>query len=72
MAELTTKQRKKLPKDEFALPEQRKYPIDTPARAANAKARAAQMVAAGHLSVSAQHMIDAAANKVLNRNKKKK
>jgi len=42
MAKLTTKARKALPKSEFALPSERKYPVDTKARAANAKARAQQ------------------------------
>lgn len=42
MAKLTGKQRKKLPKNSFALPGKRKYPVDTKARARNALARAAQ------------------------------
>lgn len=42
MAKLTGKQRRKLPKSKFALPGQRKYPVDTKARARNALARAAQ------------------------------
>jgi hypothetical protein len=37
----------------------RKYPVDTPARAANAKARASQQVAKGDLSSSAAGKIDA-------------
>lgn len=44
MAKLTTKKRKKLPANEFALPKKRKYPIENKAHAKNAKARAAQMV----------------------------
>lgn len=42
MAKLTSKQRRKLPKTAFALKGQRRYPIDTKARARNALARAAQ------------------------------
>ncbi len=40
--ELSTKQRKKLSKKEFALPGQRKYPIPDKAHARNALARVAQ------------------------------
>lgn len=67
MAKLSTKQRKKLPDSEFAGPD-RSYPVDTKARAANAKARAAQQVAAGNLSKSQEAKIDAKANKVLHPN----
>lgn len=42
MATMTAKRRKSLPRSAFALPSKRKYPIDTPARARNALARAAQ------------------------------
>lgn len=38
MAKLTTSKRKKLPTHEFALPVERKYPINDKAHAANAKA----------------------------------
>ncbi len=40
--DLTTKQRKKLSKKEFALPGKRKYPIPDKAHARNALARVAQ------------------------------
>lgn len=36
MARLTAKQRAQIPSNKFALPDQRKYPIDTPGRAADA------------------------------------
>lgn len=65
MAKLSTKSRDKLPKSEFALPESRKYPVDTKARAANAKARATQMVNKGKLSESSKAKIDAKANRIL-------
>ena len=71
MAKLTTKQRKKLPSSKFALPAERKYPVDTKARAANAKARATQMVDKGELSKAKKEKIDAAANKVLKKDKAK-
>ena len=65
MAELTTKARKKLPKAKFALPAQRKYPINDRVHAANAKARAQQQYDAGKISASTLHRIDAAADRVL-------
>lgn len=64
MTALTTKKRNKLPDEEFAGAD-RSYPVDTPERAANAKARATQMNNAGKLSDSAKAKIDAKANKVL-------
>lgn len=70
MAKLTTAARNKLPKKEFALPGERKYPIENKAHAKNAKARASQMVKKGKLSESAKEKIDAKANKVLKRGKK--
>lgn len=69
MAKLDAASRKKLPKSEFALPESRKYPVDTKARAANAKARASEMANQGKLSVSAKSKIDEKANKVLGKTK---
>ena len=65
MATLTAKKRNALPASKFALPAERKYPVDTPARAANAKARATQQVAKGNLAPSTAKKIDAKANKVL-------
>lgn len=70
MAKLTTKARKKLPKSDFAGPD-KTYPVNDRAHAANAKARASQMVDKGNLSKSAEKKIDAKANKVLGKNKKK-
>lgn len=39
MVKLTAKQRKRLPKSSFAIKRERKYPIDSKARARNALAR---------------------------------
>ncbi len=64
MAKLTTKARKALPSSDFAGPG-RSYPVNNAAHAANAKARASQMVKAGKLSSSAKAKIDAKANRVL-------
>jgi hypothetical protein len=67
MSKLNAEKRNALPKSEFALPASRKYPVDTKSRAANAKARASQMVNKGKLSESEKEKIDAKANKVLGR-----
>ncbi len=72
MAKLTTAKRKKIPKKEFGLPSEKKYPMPDRAHAANAKARASQMVKKGKLSVSDEKKIDAKANKILKKKKAKK
>lgn len=72
MAKLTTKKRKKIPKKEFGLPGSRKYPMPDKSHAANAKARASQMAKKGKLSASGKAKIDAKANKVLGKKRKKK
>ena len=64
MAKLSAEARKKLPGGEFAGPD-RSYPVDTKARAANAKARSTQAVNAGRMSGSTKSKIDAKANRVL-------
>jgi len=71
MSTLTTKKRKKLKSSTFGLPSERKYPMPDKSHAANAKARATQQVAKGNLSESEKEKIDAKANKVLKRSKKK-
>lgn len=65
MAKLTEADRKKIPKSKFGLPGSKKYPMEDKAHAANAKARATQMVKKGKLSESSKATIDAKANKVL-------
>jgi hypothetical protein len=71
MSKITSKARNALPEAKFALPEERKYPVDTKARAANAKARASQQVKKGNLSEGAKAKIDAKANKILDKGKSK-
>jgi hypothetical protein len=71
MAVLKATQRNKLKSSQFALPEERKYPVNDRAHAANAKARAAQMVKKGKLSEAQKAKIDAKANKVLGKKGKK-
>lgn len=69
MSKLTTKKRNKLSKSEFALPGQRKYPINDRSHAANAKARSSQMEKKGKISESTKEEIDTKANKVLKKKK---
>ncbi len=65
MAELKASTRKALPSSEFGMPGSRKYPMPDKSHAANAKARATQMVAKGKLSSGAAARIRAKANAVL-------
>lgn len=65
MTKLTTKARAKLPKSSFALPNERKYPVEDRAHAQNAKARAQQQYDKGNISKSTLRKIDAKANKKL-------
>ena len=65
MAKLMAATRKALPSSEFALPAQRKYPVNDRTHAANAKARATQMVSKGKLSSGAAAKIRAKANRML-------
>jgi hypothetical protein len=71
MSKLDTKERKKLPKSEFGLPGKRAYPMEDKSHARNAKARASEMENKGKLSPSAKAKIDAKADKVLGKSKKK-
>jgi len=71
MAKLTTKKRNSLPKSDFALPGERKYPVQDRSHAANAKARAQQQYDKGNISKKTLSKIDSKANKVLKSTKKK-
>jgi hypothetical protein len=64
MGKLTTTARKKIPTAKFAGPD-RSYPVQDRAHAANAKARATQMVKKGKLSPSTAAAIKGKANRVL-------
>lgn len=63
MAKLTARTRNALPISAFA-GAQRSYPVDTKARAADAKGRATQAVNSGRMSASTASRIKARANKV--------
>ncbi len=69
MTKLTEKARKSIPKKEFGLPGERKYPMENRTHAGNAKARASQMEKEGKLSPSSKAKIDAKANKILKKKK---
>lgn len=69
MAKLTAKKRNSLKKETFGMPGERKYPMPDKSHAANAKARATQMVKKGKLSESAKEKIDSKANKILGKKK---
>lgn len=72
MTKLTTKKRNSLPKSEFALPKERKYPIEDKNHARNAKERASQQYNKGNLSSEQKEKIDKKADKVLRKVLKKK
>jgi hypothetical protein len=65
MAKLKTSVRNKLPKSDFGLPGERKYPMPDRSHAINAKARATQMVKKGKLSASSAHKIKEKADGLL-------
>ena len=71
MTKLTTKSRKALPKSKFALPVQKKYPVEDKPHARNAKARAAEAEHKGKISKSTEEKIDAKADKVLGKKRGK-
>lgn len=65
MSKLKASSRNALAARTFGLPKERKYPMPDRSHAANAKARASQMVKAGKLSPSSKAKIDAKANRIL-------
>ena len=65
MSKLTTDARKDLPKSKFALPGEKRFPIEDKAHARNAKARASQSEKAGHLSKGDKAKVDKKADAVL-------
>jgi hypothetical protein len=64
MTKLTTADRKKLPKSDFALPGGR-FPVEDKAHARDAKARASQGLNAGRLSAGEKAKVDRKADSVL-------
>jgi len=71
MAKLTSKTRNKLPKGDFGLPGEKKYPMPDKSHARNAKSRASEMEHKGKLSSFSKAKIDAKADKILHRGEPK-
>lgn len=67
MATLSYKQKKSLPSKTYGIPGEKKYPMPDKSHAANAKARATQMVKKGKLSPSTAEKIKSKANKILSK-----
>lgn len=67
MAKLDAADRKRIPSSEFGEPGKRKYPMPDRSHAANAKARATQMVSKGKLSEASAEKIRAKANRLLSK-----
>lgn len=65
MSELKASKRNSLPKSDFGIPGERKYPMPDRSHAANAKARAKQQLNAGHISQAVYAKITAKANRKL-------
>jgi hypothetical protein len=70
MAKLNAKERNKLPKSKFAMPGERKYPVEDKNHARNALARVAQQENKGNISKSAADKVKAKARRVLKKGKK--
>jgi hypothetical protein len=62
---MTADRRRSLPESSFGMPAERKYPMDTPGRAQNAKGRAEQQFERGNISRSTRDRIDAKADRKL-------
>lgn len=65
MSKLNAAARSRIPSTKFGLPGSRKYPMPDRSHAANAKARATQMVSRGKLSAGSAAKIRAKANRIL-------
>jgi len=69
MAQLSEKKRDSMPKSQFGLPEERKYPMPDKSHARNAKARAAQQEKKGTITAAEEKKIDRKADRVLGKSK---
>ena len=67
MAKLTSAKRNALPSSDFAIPSERKYPIEDASHRKNAKARASEMENKGRLSPKAKSKIFAKADRGMKR-----
>lgn len=71
MAKLTTKKRKALPKSDFGLPKQKAYPMPNKEHARLAKSGASHAKRVGNITASEKSKIDAKANRILKKPRKK-
>ena len=69
MAQLSEKKRDSIPKSQFGLPEERKYPMPDKSHARNAKARAAQQEKKGTITAAEEKKIERKADRVLGKGK---
>lgn len=69
---LTTAKRKKLPKSEFGLPGSRGYPMPDKKHARLAKSGASHAEHVGNISKATEEKIDAKADRILGKRKKKR
>lgn len=65
MAKLDAEERKELPKSDFGMPSERKYPMENASHASDAKARARDMLKRGSISEAEYNKICAKADRVL-------
>ncbi len=65
MAELSEEDRDDLPKKDFGLPDERKYPMPDKSHARNAKARAKQQYNKGNITKAEMDKIFNKANRIL-------
>ena len=70
MAKLSTRARKELPKSDFGMPGERKFPMPDASHARNAKSRASQAVNEGRMSKGTEAKIDAKADRVMGKSGK--
>jgi hypothetical protein len=70
--EMTAKRRRSLPASKMGLPKLGKYPVDTPARARNAKSRVAAAYKKGEVTEAQMKKVVRAADKVLGGTKAEK
>ena len=69
MAKLKAAKRNKLPKSDFGMPGERKYPMPDKNHAKAAKSRASEMEHKGKISASTKAKIDAKADRKLGKKK---
>lgn len=67
MGKLSTDKRDSLPKSDFGLPGERKYPMPDKAHARDAKARASAQEHKGNLSSDQKEKIDRKADRILDK-----